>query len=62
MHVVTFIVAMIFILVAALTFGFGLMKLHQNKNGQARGLINTGFLIGLLGVVVCAITFGVFNL
>jgi hypothetical protein len=53
---------MIFILVAALTFGFGLMKLHQNKNGQARGLINTGFLIGLLGVVVCAITFGVFNL
>jgi len=62
MHVVTFIVALIFILVAAITFGFGLVKLRQNNSGQARSLISTGFLIGLLGVVVAAIIFGVFNL
>jgi len=62
MHLVTFLVVLAFILVAAILFGLGLVKLHQNNNRQARGLISTGFMCGLLGIVVAVIIFGVFNL
>jgi hypothetical protein len=61
MHFVTFIVAFIFILTAAILFGCGLVRLYQG-NGQSRSLIGSGFMVGLLGVVVAAITFGFFNL
>lgn len=62
MHLVTFIVVLVFILVAIFLFGRGLAKLYQKNNRQARGLISTGFMFGLMGVVIAAIIFGVFNL
>lgn len=61
MHFVTFIVALVFILIAAVLFGRGLVKLYQG-NGQSRGLIGSGFFIGLLGVVIAAIISGFFNI
>jgi hypothetical protein len=61
MHFVTFIVALVFILIAAVLFGRGLVKLHQN-NERARGLISSGFMVGLFGVVVAAVLFGFFSL
>jgi hypothetical protein len=61
MHLVTFIVVFVFILVAAILFGRGLVRLYQG-NQSARGLISSGFMVGLLGVVIAAIIFGVFSL
>jgi Na+(H+)/acetate symporter ActP len=61
MHIVTFIVAAAFIIVAAILFGRGLVRLYQ-RNLKARGLISSGFMVGLLGVVISAILFGFFNL
>jgi hypothetical protein len=61
MHFVTFIVAFIFIVVAAVLFGAGLVKLYE-KSARARGLISSGFMVGLLGVVIAAIIFGFFSL
>ena len=61
MHYVSFIVVFIFILVAAILFGRGLVRLYQD-NGRARGLISSGFMVGLLGVVIAAILFGFFSL
>jgi len=61
MHFVTFIVAFVFILAAAILFGRGLVKMYQG-NGQSRSLISSGFMVGLLGVLVSAIIFGVFSL
>ena len=61
MHFVTFIVAFIFILAAAILFGRGLVRLYQG-NGQSRGLISSGLMVGLLGVLIAAIVFGFFNL
>lgn len=61
MHFVTFVVAFVFILTAAILFGRGLVKMYQG-NGQSRGLISSGFMVGLLGVLISAIIFGVFSL
>lgn len=61
MYFVTFIVAFVFILAAAVLFGSGLVKIYRG-NGQSRGLIGSGFMVGLLGVVIAAIIFGFFNL
>ncbi len=61
MHIMTFIVAFVFILVAAILFGSGLVRLYQD-NRKARGLISSGFMVGLLGVVVAVVIFGFFNL
>jgi hypothetical protein len=60
MHFMTFIIVFIFLLVGTILFGRGLMRLYQRKE-QARGLISSGFMVGLLGVVIAAIVFGVFN-
>jgi hypothetical protein len=62
MHFVTFIVAFVFILVAAILFGRGLVKLYQQNNQKARGLISSGFMVGLMGMLIAAIVFGFFNL
>jgi FtsH-binding integral membrane protein len=62
MHLTTFIVALVFFLVAALLFGRGLVRIYQKNSEQARGLIGSGFMVGLLGVVIAAIIFNVFNL
>jgi uncharacterized BrkB/YihY/UPF0761 family membrane protein len=61
MHFVTFIVAFVFILAAATLFGRGLVKMYQGNN-QSRNLISSGFMVGLLGVLIAAIIFGVFSL
>jgi hypothetical protein len=61
MHFVSFIVAFVLILVAAVLFGRGLVRLYQD-NQKARGLISSGFMVGLLGVVIAVILFGFFNL
>jgi hypothetical protein len=61
MHFISFIVAFVFILIAAVLFGRGLVRLYQD-NGRARGLISSGFMVGLLGVVIAAVLFGFFNI
>ena len=61
MPFVTFIIAIVFFLVAAILFVRGLIRLYEN-NESARGLISSGFIIGLVGVVICAVTFGFFSL
>ena len=61
MHFVTFIVALVFCLIAASLLGYGLVQLHRD-NGRARGLISSGFMVWLLGILVSAIIFGVFSL
>lgn len=60
MHFVSFIVTFVFILVAAILFGRGLVRLHQD-NDKARGLISSGFMVGILGVIIATILFGFFN-
>ena len=61
MHFVTFIVASVFIIAAAIVFGLGLVKLYQG-NQKARCLISSGFMVWLLGILISAILFGVFSL
>jgi Na+(H+)/acetate symporter ActP len=61
MYFVTFIVALVFIVVAASLFGRGLVSIYQ-KNERARGLISSGFMVGLLGVIISAIIFGFFSI
>lgn len=62
MLLVTFIVAIVLILLAAILFGSGLVRLYQNSNLRARGLMSTGFMFGLLGIVAAAIIFNIFNI
>lgn len=61
MQFVTFIIALVFFLVAAILFVRGLVRLYEN-NESARGLISSGFIVGLVGVVIAAVTFGFFSL
>jgi len=61
MHFVSFIVVLVFILIAACLFGRGLVRLHQG-NEKSRGLIASGFMVGVWGIVVAAILFGFFSL
>jgi hypothetical protein len=61
MHFISFIVAFIFILSAVILFGCGLTKLYRD-NQKARGLISSGFMVGLLGMAIAAVIFGFFNL
>ena len=61
MHFVSFIVALVFILVAACLFGRGLVKLYQG-NEKCRSLISSGFMVGVWGIVIATILFGFFSL
>ena len=61
MYLLTFIVALVFFLAAAIIFLYGLMQLHHDDR-RARSTISSGFMVGLAGVVIAAIIFGVFNL
>ena len=61
MYFVSFIVALVFMVIAACLFGRGLVKLYRD-NRKARGLIATGYMFGLLGIVTSAIIFGFFNI
>jgi len=61
MHFVSFIVFLVFVLVAVYLFGRGIVKLYRG-NGKSRALISSGFMVGLWGVVVASILFGFFSL
>jgi len=61
MFFVSFIVILVFILVAAILFSCGIVKLYQG-NKKSRSLISSGFMVGLWGVVIAAIIFGFFSL
>jgi len=61
MHLVTFIVVAVFVLAAILFFSGGLIRLYRKNDERARSLISTGFMIGLLGVVIAVIIFDVFS-
>ena len=60
MHFVSFIVVFGFIIIAIILFGMGLVRLH--RKAPARGLISSGFVLGLTGVVISVILYGFFNL
>jgi hypothetical protein len=62
MLLTTFIVAIIFIIVAAILFGIGLVRLYKKSNLQARGIMSTGFIIGLVGIVIAAFIFNFGNI
>ena len=61
MNFVSFIVALVFMLIAVCLFGRGLVRLYHN-NTKARGLISSGFGFGLLSIVVSAVLFAFFDL
>lgn len=60
MLTVTFVVAAIIFLTAAAFFIWGLVRLGRSDR-RALNTLTTGFGIGLFGVVVAAIIFGVFG-
>ena len=60
MHFVSFIVAFVFILVAAILSVNGLVKLHQGSE-KARGLIRSGLMVSILGILASVIIFGFFT-
>ena len=61
MNTVTFIVALVFCLIAAILSGYALVQLHRN-NQKARSTLVTGFGFWLFGIVIAAILFGFFSL
>ena len=61
MYFVTFIAALVILLVAAGIFIYGLAQYVQNKNVQARNNISRGYFVALIGVIAAAIIFGVFS-
>ena len=61
MYIVTFIVSLIILIIAAVVFAYGLVQLHKN-NGKARATMGTGFIIALAGIVVAAIISGAFSI
>ena len=61
MHFVSFIVALVFILIAVCLFSLGLIKLYQDSE-KSRGLISSGFMVGVWGLVIAVILFGFFSL
>ena len=61
MYIVTFIVTVIILIIAALVFGYGLIQL-KNENKKARTTMGTGFVIALAGIIVAAILSGAFSI
>ena len=60
MYIVTFIVAAVFFIIAAIFSGVALAQIARNKP-QARGTLTTGFTLWILGILVAAVTFGIFS-
>ena len=60
MHTVTFIVALISLVTAAIISGFALAQISSNE-AKARRTLTTGFSILLCGIVLAAILFGFFS-
>jgi uncharacterized protein YacL len=61
MHTVTFIVALVFFLIAGIISGFALAQMSRNE-ARARNTLTTGFSFWLFGIVLAAILFGFFSL
>jgi len=61
MHTVTFIVALIFFLTAAIISGYAIAQISRNE-ARARNTLTTGFSFWLFGIVLTAILFGFFSL
>ncbi|MFC1986024.1 hypothetical protein ACFLWC_03420 [Chloroflexota bacterium] len=61
MHTVTFIVALIFFLIAAIISGFALVLISRNE-ARARNTLTTSFSFWLFGIALAAILFGFFSL
>ena len=61
MYFVTFIAALVILLVAAGIFIYGLAQYVQKKNAQARNNISRGYFGALVGIMAAAIIFGVFS-
>lgn len=61
MHTVTFIVVLVFSLIAAIIAGIGMARLSRN-DARARNTLTTGFGFWLGGIVLAAILFGFFSL
>jgi hypothetical protein len=61
MYIVTSIIVIVFTIAAAAVFGYGLRQL-RTENPKARSTMSTGFIIGLIGVVIAAITYGGFSI
>ena len=61
MYFVSFIVALIFMVVALCLFILGLMRLYRGKS-QSRALISSGFVTALVGIIVTAVIYGFFTI
>jgi len=61
MPIVSFIILLVCILVAAGLFSYGL-RLLANNNAKAGSMMNLGFGIGLIGLILFAIIYGFFYL
>lgn len=62
MHFISFIVAFALILIATILFVSGLVRLHQGSEKKARGLMSSGLMVGVLGILASVIIFGFFSL
>ena len=61
MHFVSFIVALVLLVITTCLFVWGLVKLREDSR-EARNLICIAFMACLLVIIVPAILFGFFNL
>jgi hypothetical protein len=61
MLLTTFIVTIVLIFLAAILFGSGLVRLYKKSYVRARSIMSTGFIIGLLGIVIAAFIFNILN-
>jgi hypothetical protein len=60
-YFVTFAIVAVFVILAVIFWARGLVNLHRERE-KARGLLSTGFMIGVWGVVLAAIVWGFFNI
>jgi divalent metal cation (Fe/Co/Zn/Cd) transporter len=61
MYFVSFIIVLAFMVVALCLFIAGLMRLYRGKR-PSRGLISSGFITALVGIVVTALVFNIFTI
>ncbi|MDD5039425.1 MAG: hypothetical protein PHN78_08960 [Dehalococcoidales bacterium] len=61
MHTVTFVIALIFFLIAAIISGFAMVRISGDK-ANARSTLTAGFSFWLVGIVLASLLFGFFSL
>ena len=62
MHVVSFIVFLVFFLLSAVIFWRSFIQMRQNNTLKARGLFSNALSIILVGIVISVVLFGFFDL